>query len=70
MSSADLFIRINSLPTELRKEVEAFLDKLQKRFRAEEPLENKGGIPGVAKGRIVISDDFDEPLEDFKPYME
>jgi antitoxin (DNA-binding transcriptional repressor) of toxin-antitoxin stability system len=25
---------------------------------------------GSAKGLIIISDDFDEPLEDFKEYME
>jgi hypothetical protein len=24
----------------------------------------------LAKGRIVIADDFDAPLDDFKPYME
>ncbi|MEH1887022.1 type II toxin-antitoxin system Phd/YefM family antitoxin [Nostoc sp.] len=26
--------------------------------------------PGSAKGLITISDDFDEPLEEFKEYME
>jgi antitoxin (DNA-binding transcriptional repressor) of toxin-antitoxin stability system len=25
--------------------------------------------PGSAKGMVTISDDFDEPLEDFKDYM-
>lgn len=25
--------------------------------------------PGSAKGLVTISDDFDEPLEDFKDYM-
>ncbi|MDZ4874274.1 MAG: hypothetical protein CLLPBCKN_003670 [Chroococcidiopsis cubana SAG 39.79] len=25
--------------------------------------------PGNAKGLVIISDDFDEPLEDFKDYM-
>jgi antitoxin (DNA-binding transcriptional repressor) of toxin-antitoxin stability system len=25
--------------------------------------------PGFAKGRFWVSEDFDEPLEDFKPYM-
>ena len=25
---------------------------------------------GSAKGLITISDDFDEPLEDFEPYMQ
>ncbi len=70
MSSADLFIKINSLPAEMRKEVEAFLERLIKRSKSEGPDKRKGGVPGLAQGRIVISDDFDEPLEDFKPYME
>ena len=70
MSSADLFLKINSLPAEMRKEVEAFLERLLKRYKQDGPDEHKGGVPGVAKGRIVIKDDFDEPLEDFKPYME
>lgn len=26
--------------------------------------------PGSAKGMVTIADDFDEPLEDFKEYME
>jgi antitoxin (DNA-binding transcriptional repressor) of toxin-antitoxin stability system len=26
-------------------------------------------MPGFAKGEFRISDDFDEPLEDFAPYM-
>ena len=25
--------------------------------------------PGSAKGLVIISDDFDEPLDDFKEYM-
>lgn len=25
--------------------------------------------PGSAKGLVIISDDFDEPLDDFKQYM-
>jgi antitoxin (DNA-binding transcriptional repressor) of toxin-antitoxin stability system len=36
------------------------------------PIESfrKNRKPGSAKGLISISDDFDEPLEDFKEYME
>ena len=30
----------------------------------------KPRIAGSAKGLIVMADDFDEPLEDFKEYME
>jgi len=36
------------------------------------PIESvrKNRKPGSAKGLISISDDFDEPLEEFKEYME
>ena len=31
---------------------------------------NKPRKPGLFKGQIKIADDFDEPLPEFKPYME
>ncbi|AFZ01896.1 DUF2281 domain-containing protein [Calothrix sp. PCC 6303] len=38
---------------------------------ATEPLQKRHPAKaGSAKGRVWISDDFDEPLEDFKEYME
>ncbi|HRD52763.1 MAG TPA: DUF2281 domain-containing protein [Flavobacteriales bacterium] len=68
MSSADLFIKIESLPSGLRKEVEAFIDGLLKRKRTEEP--KRKPIPfGKFKGKIRIADDFDAPLDDMKDYM-
>lgn len=73
MSSSDLFIRINSLPQELRQELLDFLDFLtRKRQRAGEDKEPRarGGVPGLAKGRIEVLPGFDDPLDDFKPYME
>ena len=69
MSSADFFIKFNSLPAALRKELKDHLDKLLKRMQKDEKPVRKGGVPGLAKGWIVIADHFDEPLEDFKPYM-
>lgn len=37
-----------------------------------EPISKKNNIrkAGVLKGRIKIAPDFDEPLEEFKEYME
>lgn len=63
MTTADLFVKINTLPTELQKEVGEFVDKLlqklQKPHKKERPL-------GMFKGKIHVADDFDAPLEDFK----
>jgi len=70
MSTADLFVKIESLPAELRKELIDFLEFLLQRKKQRKEAPRRGGIPGLAKGRIVIADDFDAPLDDFKPYME
>ncbi len=68
MSSADLFIKIESLPSGLRKEVEAFIDRLLKGDRKKEP--KRKPIPfGKFKGKIRMAEDFDAPLDDMKDYM-
>lgn len=68
MSSADLFVKIESLPSELKKEVEAFIDGLLKRKPKMEPLRKV--IPfGKFKGKVRMADDFDAPLDDLKDYM-
>ena len=74
MSNADLFVKINSLPADLRKQVIDFVEFLLKRKNAPEPSEGdsdrKKPIAGLLKGKIWIADDFDEPLDDLKEYME
>lgn len=68
MSTADLLLKINALPSNLRKEVEDFIDALLKRKDKETPKQKS--IPfGKFKGKIRIADDFDGPMEDFKDYM-
>ena len=68
MSAADLFIKIETLPSELRREVEAFIDGLLKRKRKEEPQRKR--IPfGKFKGKVHMAKDFDAPLDDLKDHM-
>lgn len=67
MSSSLLYSKLNALPEKLKKEVEAFIDKLL--FKKETPDKNKKPNFGSAKGMFVINPGFDEPLEDFKDYM-
>lgn len=67
MASAGLLLKINSLPSDLRKEVEDFIDDLLKRKDKKAPQDKP--LPfGMFKGKIHIADDFGEPLEDFKDY--
>lgn len=62
--------KIENLPTSLQKEVSDFVDflifKTKKKVEIKEDKKRKFGS---AKGMITMSDDFDEPLEDFKDYM-
>lgn len=60
---------INLLPAEVLPELQTFMKYLQ--FKAGK-INGKSVNPpqfGSAKGMIVMADDFDEPLEDFEPYM-
>jgi hypothetical protein len=70
MSDADLFLKISSLPEDVRKQVLELIDRLMKdRAPRPEPPRPKRKL-GLLKGKIKISDDFDAPLDDMKDYME
>lgn len=68
MEQLQLFTKINYLPADLKSEVNDFIDFLLSKKQKKE----KKKIPkfGCAKGQIYISPDFDEPLDDFKEYMQ
>ena len=67
MGFSQLYAKISSLPDDMKSEVNDFIDFLMSK-RTKEVKKNKPKY-GCAKGQIEISDDFDEPLEDFKEYM-
>ncbi len=53
-----------------------FLQSQYQQERASEPAKKTAGngkpilrTPGMLKGKITVSDDFDAPLDDFKDYM-
>jgi len=67
MRSISLYTKINSLPENLRKEANDFIDfLLQKSKKIKKSKKRKAGF---LKGKIEISSDFDESLDDFKEYM-
>ena len=68
MSVAEqIFMKAQVLPEPAQKTLLDLVDKL-----ARQNVVSKFPAPkaGSAKGLIHIAPDFDEPLEDFKPYME
>ena len=73
MSNSLLYTKFNSLPEELKKEVDDFIDKLILRNKNQKKKKGKtkqhGPKFGSAKGMFKMSKDFDEPLDDFKEYM-
>lgn len=67
MSSLSLYTKLETLPGNLKQEVSDFID-----FLISKSSHKKKRITpqfGSAKGKINMSPDFDEPLEDFKDYM-
>lgn len=71
MDNISLYTHINSLPPNLKQEVRDFVEFLkQKADKAEKAnSRNPQRLYGVLKGKIEISEDFDDPIDDFKDYM-
>ncbi|TAH20134.1 MAG: DUF2281 domain-containing protein [Cytophagales bacterium] len=63
-----------SLPEELKKAILLYVtfvvQQYQKSATIEEPIKKKRGGLGLYQGMIVMSDDFDEPLDELKEYMQ
>lgn len=67
MTALQLFTKITSLPKELRQKVGEYIAFLQ--FQAQTDHNGKVRVPGLAKGKIKMKDNFDDPMEDFKEYI-
>lgn len=67
MERIQLYTKLQYLPTELKSEVSDFIDFLLNKRGKE--IKQKTPKFGCAKGQIYMSEDFDEPLQDFKEYM-
>ncbi len=67
MSTLSLYTKLETLPNNLKQEVSDFIDFLVDKASKD----HKKVIPqfGSAKGKIKMSADFDEPLDDLKDYM-
>ena len=67
MTDLQLYTQISSLPADLKKEVSDFVEFLKQKAKPKTRLKKRQ--LGAAKGLIVMSPDFDAPLDDFKDYM-
>ena len=67
MTDLRLYTELSTLPPDLKKEVQDFIEFLKTKARRQ--MLNKKREFGAAKGFFKMHNDFDEPLEDFKDYM-
>ncbi len=66
MNDLEIYAKLVELPEELKKQANDFVEFLKTKMKDKE--ETKKRKSGLAKGLIEMSDDFDEPLDDFKDY--
>jgi len=67
MDTKNLMNQINTLPEDLKSEVANFVAFLLS--KSEKSKKGKLRPYGLQKGKIHMTEDFNEPLEDFKDYM-
>lgn len=67
MTDFQLYSEFSTLPPDLKKEVQDFIEFLKTKTKNQKPIKQRKF--GSAKGFFKMHKDFDEPLEDFKDYM-
>ena len=72
MNDQIIIQQFQAMPEQLKQEVMDFMEFLLAKYKKKMPkaktAKKRGGF-GSAKGKYIMSDDFKEPLEDFKDYM-
>lgn len=68
MNSISLYTKFINLPENIKKELLDYMEYLLKKHKPGN--KKKHPQPGCMKGMFVMHNDFDEPLDDFKEYME
>jgi len=68
MNNITLYSKLASLPDHLKLEVSHFIEFLT--LKAKNTKEKKKPVFGSGKGMFMMKPDFDEPLDDFKEYMQ
>ncbi len=68
MDDIKLYSKLIELPDELKQEADDFVEFLKTKVKDKKTSKTKKA--GLAKGLIEMQEDFDEPLDDFEPYIE
>lgn len=70
MGNISLYKKLNNLPESMKSEVSDFIDFLISKTVGEKHSSKPKPQFGSGKGTFEIAPDFEEPLEDFKEYMD
>ncbi len=70
MDSLSIYTKLNNLPDAMKAEVADFIEFLENKAKKQSKAIATKPKFGSAKDMFVMHEDFDEPLEDFKDYME
>jgi hypothetical protein len=68
-TDTEIIQTIGQMPESLKRELLHYAKYLIENYSEQTELPNKKRKAGLLKGKIWMSDDFDEPLEEFKKYM-
>ena len=69
MTSLTLYTKLETLPSDLKKEATDFIESLVLKNSKLEKVKTAKPKFGSLKGKITLSEDFDAPLAIFKDYM-
>jgi hypothetical protein len=69
MTSLTLYTKLETLPPDLKKEAKDFIESLIEKTKKQKDKEIKKPVFGSLRGKIKLSDDFDDSLDIFNDYM-
>ncbi|MCW3111851.1 MAG: hypothetical protein JWR18_247 [Segetibacter sp.] len=70
MSDLTFLDTVKLMPPDYQQEVKHFIEFVwEKKLQRKPLMPNEKKLFGTFKGKMWMSPDFDEPLEDFKDYM-
>lgn len=70
MSEFDFLEKVKLMPSDYQQEVKDFIEFVwEKKMGLQHDINKNGRIPGLLKGKMWMSSDFDETPEDFKDYI-
>ncbi|TLV02155.1 type II toxin-antitoxin system VapB family antitoxin [Dyadobacter luticola] len=69
MISVQLLEKVKKIPPAYESEVESFIDAILEKKVDPPAMTSPKRVIGLLKGKMKMSPDFDDPLEEFKDYM-